>query len=214
MRFDKVFACRALVALVAPRDASSVPEVIPIESKTIPRAGRHEARHSRTGRSDAPRTRPLVFDPPKGKRPSWTTLRKHECSEPYVNRSCGVQNPEIPQARPSDAKRGAAAGRGDRGGAQRCAQGTTFRFRLPDQRKQPSWTFLRKHEQTKSYVNRITEYDNWFHSGPTAASRSQQLTTGPSLFCPCTILMQGMSGNQGTQRACGFSCGPVPVFDV
>ena len=61
------------------------------------------------GWSIASRARPLDFDPPIGKQPSWMILRKHA----HIN--CRTQKPDIPRAGRAGAAHGGAAGRGGAG---------------------------------------------------------------------------------------------------
>ena len=83
-------------------------------------------------------------------------------------------------------------------GAERCAQGTTFRFD-PQGGKQPSWMTLLKHARIKSYVNRIKEHDERLISGIPAVLRSWLLIDGPARFCLCKpISCRACPGTNGT----------------
>ena len=117
------------------------------------------------------------FQPPECRRPPpWTSLRKNERIKSYLNRL-------VESKTRTSHGRGGAAGRGgprwdrrDAGGVGRFGQRATSRFQPAEHRRQPSWTFVRKHDQTKSHANRIEEHDDRLTSG---------LSAGPdALFAP------------------------------
>ena len=99
-------------------------------------------------------------------------------------RTCRTQSPDIPRAGRGGAAHSDVAERGGsergvagRGGTAvgRCAQETTV-YLAPRHRKQTSWMSLRRHEQTKSYGNRIAEHNERLTRG---------LSAGPdALFVP------------------------------
>ena len=117
--------------------------------------------------------------------------------------SCRTQNPDIPRARQGGARHGRAAGRGrarrqgkarpggragpggdwDSGGSVH--PGKNYQFCPPGQRRHTSATIHRKHECTKSYLNRMGEHGDGLIAGTTAAVRSWLLTSGQTPFCFC-----------------------------
>ena len=112
-------------------------------------------------------------------------------------------------SRRGGARRGGGAGQG-RTGRRRVASPRRHPSPLPPQgfsraghRIQLSWTFLRKHEQTKSYVNRWRNTTSGWRAvderlirGMTAALGSLLLTNGPSPICLCKpFSCKACSGN-------------------
>ena len=119
--------------------------------------------------------------------------------ERYYTITCRIQNPDTLRA----GRVGAAHG----GAARGAGLGRTGRRWVDPARRQPSflpcsesktlsWTTLRKHEQTKSYVNRMREQnhrlttglsavDPRLISGTASALRSWLLTSVPTPICLC-----------------------------
>ena len=178
-------------------------------------AGRGGAGQRRSGAPRARSVVYDIFDPQNGKQVSWTRPRKQEVLD--IMQICRFQNPDTPRARRSEAGHGRAergwagrgeagcgavgcggagrgeAGRGDArwrrggGGAERCAQGTTARFRPPNWLK-TGWRPV----------------DDWLTTGcqvvyPRDDGRSSFLAAGQWTVASLSLqiqFMQDMSGKQ------------------
>ena len=85
--------------------------------------------------------------------------------------------------------RRAVRGWGGRGWAAQCGQCPTLSFRFAENRREPSWTTLRRQEHIKSHANRFGEHDGRLVSGlsarPDALFINRLLANGPAPFCFC-----------------------------
>ena len=107
----------------------------------------------------------------------------------FVLTTCRTQNSNILRAGRGEAAHGGAPGRSRAG--QRGTPTGRFAEETPSfpprHRRSLSWTSLRKHEQRKSYVNRIEEHSDRLTTEIASALRSWQLTSRPTPDSLCNM---------------------------